>query len=390
MTKIKGNGTITPLEDKPRAKCRKWRLRVSSGQRDFNTGRYKQYTRCFSGTYREAQAALREFIDEIEDNQVTKRTNVLFGEYVDIWLAKRKETKAYGTWRRDVDRSNVARLHLEKAKLSEITPEVIEGVYKAILSGGTPSGKVPSGAYAHDVAITLGNILKQAKADGLISSNPCESVSPPTPDTKEKKALTFEQMTDLVSKLDPTDASQLAIRLSIRTGMRRGEVCGLSWGDIDFENKTISIVHSYDEIGNLKKPKTNAGTRIIPISDSVVSDLQQRKQYLEASFESIRKEFDLKYPVLEADTPVICNTLGERQLPHSVTRWWDRRRKEFGLEGWTVHEMRHSYLSEMARRNVNVKTLQVLAGHANFSTTMNIYTHVSLEQKREAVQVVDW
>lgn len=390
MKTINGKGNITPMEDKPRAKCRKWRLRVSSGQRDFKTGRYKQYTRCVSGTYREAEAALRAFIDEIETRQVLGRSGVTFGEYVEAWLEKRKKEKAHGTWRRDVDRSNVLRLHLEKAKLEEITKEVIEETYQAILEGGTPSGRKPSGTYAHDIAITLQNILKYAVEDELIPFNPCSKVSPPAADTKEKKALSFDQMMALVNNLDPTNASQLAILLCVKTGMRRGEVCGLSWSDIDLNENAIRIQHAYDEGGNLKEPKTKAGIRTIPINDSVASDLRVRRCYLKNKFNRIQEKLGGTEPAFLPETPVICDALGNRQLPHSVTRWWDRNRAGFGLEGCTVHELRHSFLSEMARRRVDVKTLQVIAGHASFTTTMNIYTHVSLEDKREAMDAIKW
>ena len=77
-------------------------------------------------------------------------------------------------------------------------------------------------------------------------------------------------------------------------------------------------------------------------------------------------------------------------LPHSSTRWWTRERKGLGLEGWTLHELRHSYITELARRKVDPKVLQTIAGHAKFSTTMDIYTHVDMEDKKDALKVVDW
>ena len=390
MSKINSKGSIQALEKKPKSKCRKWLLRVRTGKRNFKTGNYEQIGRRFSGTYREAQAALRELINEIESNTVTKRSRIKFCDYTKIWLNKRQDQVAFGTWRKDKDRTKILLMHLKHAWMDEITPEVVKDTYSSIMDGGIPSGKKPSGTYAHDIAVTLKTIMKSAVDDEIISSNPCDKVSPPSTDTQEKKALSFAQMTELISKLDPTNASQFAILLSLKTGIRRGEACGLSWGDIDLQNKTLSIVQSYDEGGHLKEPKTKAGIRTIPINDSVASDLRVRRCYLNNKFIRAREKAGIGGPTLTPETPVICNALGKRQLPHSVTRWWDRHRYSLGFERWTVHEMRHSFLSEMARRNVGVKVLQTIAGHAKYATTMDIYTHVSMEDKKDAMEAIQW
>ena len=86
----------------------------------------------------------------------------------------------------------------------------------------------------------------------------------------------------------------------------------------------------------------------------------------------------------------MCNELGERMRPHSVTRWWECHRDGYGCQGMTLHDMRHSYLTAMARKKTDPKVLQVRAGHAKYSTTMDIYTHVDMAQKHEAVEAMDW
>lgn len=90
------------------------------------------------------------------------------------------------------------------------------------------------------------------------------------------------------------------------------------------------------------------------------------------------------------DTPVICNALGEREKPHSATRWLSRNAERLGCPGVTVHQLRHSYLSELARRRVPARVLQEIAGHESYNTTMKIYVHVNMDDKREAVSKADW
>ena len=86
----------------------------------------------------------------------------------------------------------------------------------------------------------------------------------------------------------------------------------------------------------------------------------------------------------------ISYLLGISDDPHAVTRWWDRNRARLGFDGVPLHSLRHAYLSELARRGVPPKTLQALAGHANISTTMDIYAHANLDDKRVATASVDW
>ena len=90
MAKVTGEGSIVQLEkDKPKSKCRKWQLRVPIGL-DPRTGKYRQRTRVFRGTFTEAKAALREFIDQIERDEVQGRTDYTFEEYCARFIERRR------------------------------------------------------------------------------------------------------------------------------------------------------------------------------------------------------------------------------------------------------------------------------------------------------------
>ena len=77
-----------------------------------------------------------------------------------------------------------------------------------------------------------------------------------------------------------------------------------------------------------------------------------------------------------------------RVNPNSLEGWWNRDRKSLGLDGWTFHELRHSYLSALALKGVHPKVMQELAGHASSQITMDIYTHVNMDAKREAADAL--
>lgn len=388
---VRGKGSIVQLDkSKRRGECRRWQLRVSVG-RDLGSGRYRTLTRSVSGrTYTEAQADLRQFIAEVERGDVQRRSDMRFGEYADAWLVERRESCADGTWRKNRDHVKCAKLHLSKARLDEIRPQTLETMYKALMDGHSPSGRHLSGTYVNSIHVTLHRMFRQAVKDGHIGSNPCDFADAPSQDTRERKALRRDGIVALIEKLNPKDPIEFAIRLMVKTGIRRGEAHGLSISDVDRDAMVLHIRHSYDDGGNLKEPKTRAGVRDLPLTESALADIDARLAFMERDFARVRKRYKADSPVMGPDTPLVCNGLGERMLPHSSTRWWTRERKGLGLEGWTLHELRHSYITELARRKVDPKVLQTIAGHAKFSTTMDIYTHVDMEDKRDALRVVDW
>lgn len=388
--KVRGKGTFVQLDKSvPRSRCRKWELRVSVG-RDLATGKYPPKTRKFSGTPSEANRALREFIAEIERGDAQRRSDMDFGEYAEAWLKERRETCAHGTWRKNCDQIKCAKLHLSKARLDEIRPQVLERCYKALMDGHSPSGRPLSGTYVNSIHVTLHRMFRQAVKDGHMASNPCDFADAPSQDTREKKALRRDGIVALIDKLDPKDPIQFAVRLMVKTGIRRGEAHGLSVGDVDRKAMVLHIRHSYDDGGNLKEPKTKAGARDLPLTESALADIDARIADIERRYRNTRKRLKTDGPALGPDTPLVGDGLGNRMLPHSSTRWWTRERKGLGLEGWTLHELRHSYITELARRKVDPKVLQTIAGHAKFSTTMDIYTHVDMEDKKDALKVVDW
>lgn len=285
MAKVTGNGSVVQLEkDKPRGKCRKWQLRVSCG-RSPRTGKYVNKTRAFQGTYSQACAELRKFIDEIEGN---------------------------------------------KAK----PPKIVRS---------------------------------------------------------ERRALTPQQAREFVSKLDPGNAHHCAYLLAVSLGLRRGEVCGLSWSDVDLENRTVHVRHNLDVYGNLKEPKTKAGIRMLPMSDRVHEALSIRKRVQAELLDMWRRASLDDDPCPDGqtpDSPVISNRDGTRISPNSLARWWDVERGELGMDGWTLHELRHTYLTTLAVNGVHPKVMQELAGHARMATTLEIYTHVNMDAKREAMRAV--
>lgn len=392
MATTQGAGSIVQLEkDKPKNKCRKWQLRVCIGK-DPRTGKYKARTRRFEGTYTQAKAELRDFIEEIEENRVQGRTSWTFKAYSDYYLEQRELKKeiAKTTLERQRWQFKVVCMHIGEAKLEAITPAVLNSMYIALLKGDTLSGRKASGSYVNQIHDNIKLVFDLAMKENILVENPCLKADPPKMDAKAKKAISPNAAHIMIAMLDETNARDMAYLIAITMGLRRGEICGLSWKDIDFENSIVDVSHSFDIYGNLKQTKTKAGMRLLPLSDNTREALLVFREAQKAQFDrtnSFRHPWE-GYIEIDENFPVIVTKYGARVSPSTLSTWWTKDRAKFGLEGFTLHELRHTYLTLLAMNGVHPKVMQELAGHYSSQITMDIYTHVNMDSKRAAVAAV--
>ena len=392
MANVEGGGYIVQRDkSKPKSKCRKWELRVPVGL-DPRTGKYKTKSRRFNGTYTEAKKALREFVDEIEHDRVQGKTSYTFEEYCERFLERRALGKevAETTQKRQRWQFKAASRHIGKANLASITPAMLDDMYIAMLKGDTLSGKPSGGSYVNQIHDNITLVFEQAIKEGILVKNPCDGANPPKMDTKEKRALNPDRAHVFIAMLDEKNDRECAYLLAITMGLRRGEICGLSWGDIDFERGIVDISHSYDTLGNLKETKTKAGMRLLPLPENVAEALKIHKEAQAARYaktNSYRKPYE-GYIEQTDESPVVSDKYGTRLLPSTLSRWWTEDRTKYGLEGWCLHELRHTYLTMLALSGVHPKVMQELAGHYSSQITMDIYTHVNMDAKRDAVAAV--
>lgn len=395
MAKVTGEGTIVQLEkDKPKSKCRRWQLRVPVGL-DPRTGKYKTRTRRVSDmTYTQAKKALRDFIEEVEGDKVWKRTGATFEECAADFIRKRELTGEFSqnTQRRYHCCLKAVNRHIGKADVAQVTPEMIENMFLAMRQGDTSTGKHASGAYLNQIYKVMDLMFRDLVNDGVLVRNPIDKVESPRVDTKEKRALTPARMRQLIDQLDVETSCDIGYFLAITMGLRRGEICALSWRDVDFGNKVLTVNHNYDCFRNLKEAKTNAGMRRLPMPEFVCEALLRRKEAQQEYFYTrnyLHRGEKKGWREQTGDTPIVLDFYAQRVHPDTFGHWWVRDRRLLGLDGWCLHELRHSYLSMLAQEGVHPKVMQELAGHASSQITMDIYTHVNMEQKREAMEAVE-
>lgn len=222
---------------------------------------------------------------------------------------------------------------------------------------------------------TLGFIFSFAHKKEYITKNPMNTVDCPKIQKTKVDALTAEQTRTLFRYLDdcPIDF-RCMLNLMITTGIRRGELMGLQWGDIDFENHIISVSRNvtYTPASGVvvSTPKTDSSVRQIPLIPSVTLLLQELQS---------RADWDQQYYLFPKEN----NPLMARD-PNSVTKRVKRFMKSHNLPDMSPHDLRHSCATLLLSNGADIKSVQEIMGHSNASTTLNFYVKSDMKQMKAA------
>lgn len=376
--KTHGQGSIVKLEDKEKRRCRKWQLRVSVGKNPYS-GKYETKTRVVCGTYTDANNALSDFKAELQNlshsNPLNKNTP--FKKYAENYCVLRAEGKtcvnasaiSQGTIKKDRWNFNaVAREIGADTPIGSITPKLLEQMFINMRTGNGVSKKKLSGTYTSTIYVALNGLFNYAIKNGDLERNPLDNVEQPKVDTAKKRALPRNKMLEFISALDASDRMQFGIKMIVCCGLRRSELAYSKISGINLEEQYIKV----------EKSKTKAGLRIIPLSKDSLDAVETR-------LKKLSKEMNHYGVEINEDTPLLANGIGEGVTPHYIGVWWQKHRDEFGLVDWTLHELRHSFISLLGASRAPVKDIQELAGHENAQTTLDIYSHTNLEEMRETI-----
>ncbi|WP_194190842.1 tyrosine-type recombinase/integrase [Clostridium chrysemydis] len=343
-------------------------------------GEKKQIEKKGGKTKKEALEKLNEQLYLINNNLTTPSEEVLT-DYLDMWLNDYiKDEKSENTYDKY---KNVCNKYIKpiigNLKLKELKVIHIEKFLKSLKQKDLSSTSMQM--YFGVLKTSLNKAVKLQ----LLQTNPCIYVDTPKRDRYEANILTLQEFKLLYNSLNPLlyndSVFLLALDLTLETGLRRGEMCGLTWESIDFINKTLKVNKSLIRIENhysISAPKTNGSYRTLPLSDSL---LQKLKRY-----QLLQKQTKLKYG---SNYTINCfnnkfydlvftNENGKFILPSSFLQRFKRLLKNCGIEKnirW--HDLRHTNATLLLEGGVDFKTLQSRLGHTLIGTTMDIYAHVT-------------
>lgn len=175
---------------------------------------------------------------------------------------------------------------------------------------------------------------------------------------------------------------RLALMFLLMTGTRKGEICGLNWSDIDFNNKIVSIKRQYEAVSGagllITKPKTTTSYRDFTIPECLVELFLEYRKWYEDKKEFVGDKWE------GVDDAVFIGRYGKRLHPTTIRNWFDEALETAGIKHYCVHSLRHTNVTLLLDANVPVVTVSQRVGHAKSSTTLNIYADHLVESDREA------
>lgn len=414
--KIKGNGTI-----EKRGK-NKYRVRFNLGY-DPEAEKYIHTPwRTVNGTKEDARREKENYRRELENGLSLDLEKATFSEYADAFHETRSALEGLAISTVDTEKYQIALLvrYLGDIRMRDINPNTVKSAFvKLVKDDGISQTRL------HDITVKAKHIFECAVDDGAILVSPMRRIKAPKRSKPNRNSLKPSKARSLLDILDSSELSRniVAVYIGLATGLRRGEVLALRWCNIDLDKLVIRVTHGIDKYGNLKDTKTDAGTRNLAIDRHTADKL--------AAWKTIQAAMLRAYGVVQTDDTFVCGTnTGGACSPDRFSKWFrsfciknhfaiyvdeqgnplpEYRCNENGVEvdeqgkpfsrvnkkpttkkyysGLKFHELRHTQATLLLANGAPINTVQERLGHADASTTINIYGHALPEQDREAARL---
>lgn len=303
------------------------------------------------------------------------------GKWLDIWVEEYLggvKPKTVVSYRCQID--NHIKPALGAVKLDALATHTIQKFYNNLSSEGLSPKSVK---IAHGV---LHRALQQAVAIGYLSHNPSDACTLPRIERKEIKPLDSEAITEFLKAIQGHRFEAVYLTM-LFTGMRRGEVCGLTWDHVNLEKGTILINRQLQGVSGhpgeycLVSTKSNKG-RTIVIADAVVEVLKKQKiQQAKARL--------MAGPLWSDEGYVFTDELGKHLSPSTLYHQYKKLVASIGLPDARLHDLRHSYAVAALRAGDDIKTVQGNLGHHTASFTLDVYGHVTEEMQQASAARMD-
>jgi integrase len=362
----------------------RYRLVVDVG-RDEN-GRRKQVTRTFD-TKREAREELSRIRHETNLGTYVKPSNETVDSYLDGYLKGATRGRRVITRRNYEDALRPVRERLGTRPLQSIAKSDIEDLMDWMLTAGRKRGGKPgTGLSGRTARLTLGRLsaaLEAAVLEGKLVRNVARLVSPPEHTPRERETWSKAEVKKFLAKAS-RDRLHAAWRLSLY-GLRRGEVLGLRWSDIDLRTGTLTVNQSRVLVEyrvRIEEPKSRNGKRTLPLDGELVVALTVlRKRQLDesaiagAAYRSGLAGLDW----YQGGEYVVTDEVGTPVHPEWYSDEFGRLLRRVGLPRITLHDSRHTTLTLMEHAGVPISIVSKWAGHYDSAFTQKTYVHASDE-----------
>ena len=363
-----------------------WYYIVDVG-RDEATGKRKQKHKRGFRTRKEAESAMREVISTLEDGTYVSPSRKTLGRHLEEWkedyVSHNVRESTATEYIRIIDRNLIP--HLGHHRIQSLRPQHIQRYISRMLKSGRVRGKgglSPTTVRNH--YRILSEALEYAVDMQVIKASPTVRVKAPKV-KKFKPQIVTPEMAELIMEEAVGTPWLAAICLAFYSGIRRSELCGLRWSDIDFEQHCLTIDRARVATrgGSVEgEPKSETSRRLVSLSTNIVYVLHYHMKDQMEMFEA------LGIPWTQ-DCYLFCNDRGEPYHPSSVSHAFKRFATRAGFPDVRMHDARHAHATIMLKAKVSMKTIQERLGHSKMSTTGDLYLHVLREMDADAAEAFE-
>ena len=325
----------------------------------------------------------RKWLDEAkyidEHSSITEANAMMVDAWFEYWISIKEKTVRPNTVRNYRERyhRNISKV-IGKMLLIDVKPIHCQKIFSDMADEGYKTTTI------YQTRIALYNMLDFVKENDVIINNPCKkSVKSDMGQPSDKKeALTIDvQRKFLEAARDQSYENQY--RFVLQTGLRTGELVGLKWDDIDFKNKTLTISRTMEyryKVGEWRigPPKSGSGYRTVPLTDEAIRILKAQKE----------KNSKIKVIPMEwADQVFLCRK-GEPVKNSTYDTALFKICDKVGIKRFSMHVLRHTFATRCIEAGMMPKTLQKILGHSNIGITMNLYVHITEDEKHKEIELV--
>ena len=368
-----GEGSIRKRKDG------RWEGRYTAGH-DPETGK-AIYKNVLGRSQAEVKEKLKQAIGEAQAVDITKAGKYTVGEWMEVWFQDYAKIKVrpsshqtYQGYIHNHIRPNIGDIPLEK-----LTSLDLQKFYKKLLTTGrvdrVEAKGQPKGLSAktvRNIHQILSSALKLAQEQSLILTNPAEGCALPRVEHQEMKTLTTVQLASFFREARESGVFELYY-LELATGLRRGELLGLKWEDVDLERGDLRVRRQVSRINGevVEAPlKTKNAYRTLPLAEDTISVLKEQRKKV-------------------GNSPwVFPSPNGGPISPDSVLHMLHRVLKRAGLPKVRFHDLRHTFATLALQNGVDVKTVSGMLGHFSAGFTLDTYAHITSAAQRQAAQTM--
>ena len=314
-----------------------------------------------------------------EHSNIDFPSSMTVNAWFEYWIGIKKRTVRPNTIRNYTERY---RHNIEPVIGTKMLSAVNSIHCQSIMNRMADQGYRTSTIY--QTRIALYNMLDYAFLNDVIMKNPCSKVvkSDIGKASRKKEALTRDTQRTFCRTVEG-NAYECQYRFLLQTGLRTGELVGLKWSDVDWDERTLTINRSMEYRHSTKEwrvgePKSKSGYRTIPLTDEAIEILRLQKKK-NKSIMVVPLEWSEYIFLCRKGTPVKNSTYDTM-----LFKLCDKA----GIQRFSMHVLRHTFATRCIEAGMKPKTLQTILGHSNIGITMNLYVHTTDEQKHKEIDLI--